>query len=59
MNIKSLVKETIREVVLEKQINLFVEKTFQQIHQSGLIISHRRKSLMFIQNHLRNVEEKK
>ena len=26
MNIKSLVKETIREVVLEKQINLFVEK---------------------------------
>ena len=26
MNIKSLVKETIKEVVLEKQINLFVEK---------------------------------
>ena len=26
MNLKSLVKETIKEVVVERQINLFVEK---------------------------------
>ena len=55
MNIKSLVKETIKEVVAERQINLFVEKNTPTQPSNGLIISHKlRRNLMFI-HHLRKL----
>ena len=55
MNLKSLVKETIKEVVTERKLQMFFEKNVPTIQASGLITNHKqRKSLMFIQVHIAN-----
>ena len=56
MNLKSLVKETIKEVVTERKLQMFFEKNVPTIQASGLITNHKqRKSLMFIQVHMQMV----
>ena len=47
MNLKSLVKETIKEVVVEKQLNLFVEKNVPTNPSKWSYYKSIRKSLLY------------
>ena len=43
MNIKELVKTSMKEVVFEDKLNMFLKKMFQQINLSGRIINLKKK----------------